>query len=180
MIPEQIPVKNHFGNNSATTFDFNFLIESEDELYVEHTDLSGNVSVLTRDVDYSIYEVGNENGSYITFPLQNSNYKLLAWDAQSNKKEVLSISLNLPIEQQSEYDISSNLNPNVLEKCFDYLTRICQVQERKIERAIKVSEGSNVNPEELSSAIENITNFSTALDELSNVEISEINLNDLD
>ena len=60
------PVNNYAGDSSVTRFDFDFLIEDERELLVQHTDSSGIQRTLTLDVDYSINEVGNKNGSYIT------------------------------------------------------------------------------------------------------------------
>ena len=166
MIPEQIPVKNHYGNNSAINFEFDFLIESEEELLVVHTDMSGNKTILTNNIDYSINDISNENGSYITFPLPSSSFSVLAQNIYDKKSEMLSLSLNLPIEQPTEYDVSSNLNQTVLEKSFDYLTRICQIQERKIARAIKIPEGSDIESDDVFLALSDISNLKSIVDEI--------------
>lgn len=166
MIPEQIPVKNHYGNNSAINFEFDFLIESEEELLVVHTDMSGNKTILTNNIDYSINDISNENGSYITFPLPSSSFSVLAQNIYDKKSEMLSLSLNLPIEQPTEYDVSSNLNQTVLEKSFDYLTRICQIQERKIARAIKIPEGSDIESDDVFLALSDISKLKSIVDEI--------------
>ncbi|MCD7880033.1 MAG: hypothetical protein LUG16_08900 [Candidatus Gastranaerophilales bacterium] len=77
MIPEGNPYNNWSGNGSTTTFDFDFYIEDSSQLEVYYTDTSGTQVQLTADVDYTINEVGNEDGSYITFPVLTSSYSVL-------------------------------------------------------------------------------------------------------
>lgn len=138
-----IPVNNHTGNSSTKIFDFDFLIENESELIVHHIDSNGIVSILENGVDYSITEVGNKNGSNITFPLSTSKYNILG------KEEHLSLSLDLQIKQESEFHNSSYFNLTILEWTFDYIVRILQILNRKVERCIKVEETAEVKPEEL-------------------------------
>lgn len=139
-----VPVNNYTGNGSSTTFDFDFLIENESELVVTHKNINaGNETVLTLGIDYSINETGNKNGSYITFPLQTSNYSILSTE------EMITLSLSLPIKQESEFENSANLNLSVLEWTFDYIVRILQILTRKVERSVKVQEGETTTPDEL-------------------------------
>lgn len=139
-----VPVNNYTGNGSSTTFDFDFLIENESELVVTHKNINaGNETVLTLGIDYSINETGNKNGSYITFPLQTSNYSILSTE------EMITLSLSLPIKQESEFENSANLNLSVLEWTFDYIVRILQILTRKVERSVKVQEGETTTPNEL-------------------------------
>ncbi len=139
-----VPVNNYTGNGSSTTFDFDFLIENESELVVTHKNINaGNETVLTIGIDYSINETGNKNGSYITFPLQTSNYSILSTE------EMITLSLSLPIKQESEFENSANLNLSVLEWTFDYIVRILQILTRKVERSVKVQEGETTTPNEL-------------------------------
>lgn len=149
MIPQQTPVKNHWGNNSDTIFDFDFYLESEENLLVTHTSIEGIVTTPQLGIDYSITEIGNPEGSSITFPLPGSSYSVLAADTSQTKKELLTISLTLPIEQPAEYNISGELSKKNLEKSFDKLTQICQILARQLERTVKVEEGSAATPEEL-------------------------------
>lgn len=148
-VSQQTPVSNWWGNNSATEFPFNFYIEKESELLVEHTDLNGVKSTLENGVDYSIHEVGNKEGSYITFPLAGSRYKTLAWDTSTDKKELLTLALTLPIEQSAEYEDSGDLSKKNLELSFDYAIRLIQILNRTISRAVKVNEGDEATPEQL-------------------------------
>ena len=154
-IPEIEPVKNHYGNNSATSFDFDFYIERSSQLKVQHTDLNGILTTLKENVDYSIHEIGNENGSYITFPIQGSTHSVLAWDTSTDKKELLTISLNLPLKQEFEFDISGDLDKHQLEKALDYQMRVDQILNRKINRAVLVPEGSELTPTEMVETIHN-------------------------
>lgn len=145
-VPAIEPVKNHYGNGSNTTFDFNFYIENESQLCVYKTVDNKDIKLICG-VDYSINETGNKNGSYITFPLSTSIYPVL----QSN--EVLSIQLDLPISQESEYGTSDKLNLDAIEYSLDVIVRIIQILARKIARAVKISEGSNLTAEQLLQSI---------------------------
>ena len=139
-----VPVNNYTGNGSSTTFDFDFLIENESELVVIYKNKNaGNETVLTLGIDYSINETGNKNGSYITFPLQSSSYGVLSTE------EMITLSLSLPVKQESEFENSSNLNLSVLEWTFDYIVRILQILTRKVERCVKVQEGDSITSDEL-------------------------------
>lgn len=157
MIPQQIPVKNHYGNNSATYFNFDFYAENEKQIIVTHTDLEGKESVLQYGIDYELVTTfpddpnelasgwnnpNNSTGGAIRFPLESSQYSILAWDEIKKVREILSIALTLPIEQPSEYKDSSNLNLENLEYSFDYLTRLLQILARTLTLTMKVSEGS--------------------------------------
>lgn len=146
-VPAIEPVKNHYGNGSNTQFDFDFYIENENQLAVYKTNASNVEIKLTYGVDYSINEIGNKEGSFVTFPLENSEYSLLKED------EVLSLQLDLTIEQETEYDISDKLNLSAIELSFDYVTRILQMLSRRIDRAVKVKEGSDLTADELVNSI---------------------------
>ena len=183
-ISSQIPVKNHKGNNSTTQFDFDFYIENEDQLLVTHTDLSGNVTYPEYGVDYTINAIGQETGSYITFPIQGSDYDVLAWDTSSGEKEILSISLNLPIEQPATYNTSGNLNKKNLEYSFDFLTRLVQILDRKVQRAVKVGEGTDINTDQLvyniNMAIKHLSNIDTVASDRENIDAVADNKTNID
>ncbi len=169
-VSQQIPVSNCWGNNSAREFPFNFFIEKESELLVEHTNLNGVKSILENGVDYSIHEVGNKEGSYITFPLADSRYNTLAWDTSSDKKELLTISLNLPIEQSAEFENSGDLSKKNLELSFDYAIRLIQILSRTISRAVKVKEGDEATPDQL---IESLNDSKRVATEAANLATSK-------
>ena len=143
MIYDITPVNNYTGNNSTTTFEFDFYIDNEDQLKVTLFDKQNFQHILTNGIDYSIDEIKNKNGSYITYPLSSSDYGILS------DKEKISLELTLPISQETQYNNSSLLNLEALEYSFDYLTRLIQILSRKQELSIKVSEFSDKTPEEL-------------------------------
>lgn len=143
MIPEKNPYNNWVGNGSTITFDFDFYIEDETQLAVYHTNALGVQTLLVYGVDYSINEFKNENGSYITFPISSSSYNILG------EGEVISLCLTLPISQENPFGKSSYFNPEALEYALDYLTRICQIINRQMERSVKTQEGSLIEPNEL-------------------------------
>jgi len=141
-VPKNNIVHSYKGNGVTTKFDFDFLIEKKSELLVLHTNSSGKQTELTLDIDYSINKVGNPNGSYITFPLEDSEYKILS------NNETITLMLNLEIEQDKEYSNSAKLDLESLEKSFDYIVRLMQILNRKIERCVKVQEGSSSTVDE--------------------------------
>lgn len=143
MIYDITPVNNYTGNNSTTTFEFNFYIENEEQLKVTLYDNQNIQHLLQNEVDYRINELKNKNGSYITFPLSTSEHNILS------ENEKISLELTLPISQETQYNNSSLLNLEALEYSFDYLTRLIQILARKQELSIKVSEFSDITPEEL-------------------------------
>lgn len=143
MIPDIIPVNTWAGNSSTTTFEFDFLINKEEELQVLHTSVDGIQTELVLNRDYTINEIKNENGSYITFPILGSAYSVLS------ENERISLILNIPIAQTSPYGTSSKLNLTTLEYSLDYIVRLIQMLSRKADRAVKVQEGSDITPEEI-------------------------------
>ncbi|MBR6298505.1 MAG: hypothetical protein IKR34_04610 [Candidatus Gastranaerophilales bacterium] len=150
MIHDILPVNNYKGNNSSTTFDFDFYIDTTSQLKVYHYDSNNIKTLLSLNIDYSVNEVKNKNGSFITFPLQGSSYSVLA------ENESLSIELSLPIAQETQYNNSSLLNLEALEYSFDYLTRLIQILSRQMSLCVKAEECSEYAPNELIERINTI------------------------
>ncbi len=143
MIPDVPPFNNYNGNNYVTKFDYDLSIDNENQLVVLHTDSSEIQRELKLNVDYSIHGVSNEGGGYIIFPLSTSSYGLLQED------EVISLYLNLPVEQQTPFGTSDKLDMNILEKTFDYIVKLIKIISRQVERSVKIQEGSKISPAEL-------------------------------
>lgn len=134
---------NWVGDGSTTQFDFDFSIDNETQLVVMHTDSLGLQSTLELNKDYIINEIGNDNGSYIIFPIEGSLYSV------ATDEEIISIVLELPIEQPMPYEESDKLIKKRLERNFDYITKLLKIMNRKIERSVKVPEGSIILPDDL-------------------------------
>ena len=156
-----VPVNNYTGNSYSKKFDFDFLIEKESELKVYLINSSGYSTLLENGIDYSINEIGNPNGSYITFPLSSSKYDVL------NSDEKLSLALDLVIKQENEFKNSLYFNFDVLEWTFDYIIRILQIFSRRFERAVLVTEGAGVTPAELLNNIEESESAAKTYSEIS-------------
>ena len=143
MIYDISPVNNYRGNNNSTIFDFDFYIDNENQLKVYLYDENNVKFELKNNVDYLIEGVQNENGGYITFPIEGSEYAIL------NDSQKISLELDLPVSQETQYNNSSLLNLEALEYSFDYLTRLIQILKRKIALCVKVEECSQNSPQEL-------------------------------
>ena len=173
MIYDISPVNNYVGNGLSQTFDFDFYIETSDELVVWHFDSNGNKTLLRYNIDYSINEFKNPNGSYITFPIAGSSYSVLGED------EKISLQLYLEIKQDTQYSNSASVNFKTLEFSFDYLTRICQILQRQLDRAVKVQETSDIATDKLSLDISKISDNINAISNVSSSisEITDLNEN---
>ena len=177
MIPEISPYNNYTGNGTAIQFDFDFLVENSSQLVVELLDSNGEKSTLEYGVDYSINELSNPNGSYITYPIAGSSHSVLS------SNETLSLYLSLPIKQSSEYSKSSELDFKLLEYSFDYLTRLIQILKRGLERCAQLPEGSDVEIDELVDNINklaaDLTGIDAVKDDLANIDLLSSNISDL-
>ncbi len=149
MIYDISPVNNYKGNNLTTKFDFNFYIDNEDQLKVYLYDENNIKIELKNNVDYRVDEIKNKNGSFITFPISTSQYEVLK-DNQN-----ISLELDLPISQETQYNNSSLLNLEALEYSFDYLTRLIQILKRKLSLCVTTQECSDVTPQELMKSLNN-------------------------
>ena len=177
MIYDISPVNNYVGNNSTTTFDFDFYIENENQLNVYLIESDLTKTLLLYNIDYSINEFGNENGSYINYPLENSNHTVLS-DTQK-----ISLQLTLPISQETQYQNSSRINLKSVEYSFDYLTRIAQILDRNLKRTVKVEEGDNIDTDALSAGLttisNNISSINSVFQSISNINQVAQNIQDV-
>ena len=178
MIPDIEPVNTWSGNSSATRFDFDFLINNASELTVLHTDSDGVQTELELNTDYTINQIGQEDGSYITFPIAGSTYSVLS------SSEKISLLLDIPVAQTSPYGTSSRLDLDSLEYSLDYLTRLIQIQKRQVERSVKVQEGSDINTDTLAVNLNKVADISTdvstvagSIADVQNVSSNIINVN---
>ena len=167
MIPEVNPYNNYRGDGVATLFDYNFFIQNGSQLIVEHIDENDIVTRLEENIDYEIVVIEEEFGGYIKFPIKDSKFGIL------QENETLSLQLTLPFEQISEYGQSSLLDLNSIEFSLDYLTRLCQILKRQIERSVRVSEGSEATPEQLLETINNNAIVSTNVAALASQKANE-------
>lgn len=168
MIYDISPVNSYTGNGVTTKFDFDFYIENESQLNVYKYNALGAKFKLIYNVDYSINEFKNINGSYIIFPINNSSHGILA------QNERISLELTLPISQDTQYNNSSLLNLEELEYSFDYLTRLVQIFAKKFDSCILLSDYTSSNISELIQQVINCS--STAQETYQNIINYEYNI----
>lgn len=149
MIYDILPVNNYLGNNSATLFEFDFLIDDSSQLAVYLFDEDGSKHKLIQDIDYSVENIQNQHGGHIIFPISGSKYNIL------NDKQKISLELDIPTSQETQYNNSSLLNLSAIEYSFDYLTRLVQIIKRKLSLCVKVEECSENTPQDLLNSINN-------------------------
>ena len=160
MIYDILPVNNYRGNGNSVIFDFDFYIDNEEQLKVFLYESDGNKYELKNGADYIIEGVKCENGGYITFPIEDSKYQILT------DEQKISLELDLPVSQETQYNNSSLLNLESLEYSFDYLTRLIQILKRKLSLCVKVEECSENTPQELIEKI-NEANINASNDAIS-------------
>lgn len=149
------------GNNSSTTFDFDFIIDKPTDLVAVIWDMTADTrEVLEYETDYTIAEFSNVNGSSITYPIADDAEKL-----QENKKIILLSARD--VQQGWDFYSSEKFNPQRYEDAIDYIVTIQKQFERDINRSLKVPLGLDTTPEEylenIETKIENLEKEVTAI-----------------
>lgn len=149
------------GNNSSTTFDFDFIIDKPSDLVAVIWDMTADTrEVLEYETDYTIAEFSNVNGSSITYPLADDAEKL-----QENEKIILLSARD--VQQGWDFYSSEKFNPQRYEDAIDYIVTIQKQFERDINRSLKVPLGLDTTPEEylenIETKIENLEKDVTAI-----------------
>lgn len=149
------------GNNSSTTFDFDFIIDKPTDLIAVIWDMTADTrEVLEYETDYTIAEFSNVNGSSITYPIADDAEKL-----QENEKIILLAARD--VQQSWDFYSSEKFNPQRYEDAIDYIVTIQKQFERDINRSLKVPLGLDTTPEEylenIETKIENLEKEVTAI-----------------
>lgn len=149
------------GNNSSTTFDFDFIIDKPTDLVAVIWNMTADTrEVLEYETDYTIAEFSNVNGSSITYPLADDAEKL-----QENEKIILLSARD--VQQGWDFYSSEKFNPQRYEDAIDYIVTIQKQFERDINRSLKVPLGLDTTPEEylenIETKIENLEKEVTAI-----------------
>lgn len=125
------------GNGSTDEFDYDFRVNDKTHLLVIHTDEDAAETTLTVDVDYTVNNVGNENGGTITVTTPPAT------------GEKITIKLNQPLTQDDEFTNQGPYLSEVTEARFDYVTRLIQQVSERVDRAVVVDISSDTDPEDL-------------------------------
>lgn len=129
------------GNGAATTWDFTFLIPTQDDVVITYTDASGVATVLTTN-QYSITGLDSNTGGTVTYPLSGSPIA---------NNTFLTIQRVLPLTQETDLVNQDGFYPQVVEDALDMLCMQIQQISTLNSQAIRVP-SSESPPNELPAA----------------------------
>lgn len=121
------------GNGATTTFDFAFLIPSEDDLIVTYTDADG-ASADLNPAQFSVSGIGDDNGGTVTYPLSGSPIA---------NSTFLAIRRELALVQETDLVNQDGFYPQVVEDALDYVTMLVQQISTLNSQAIRVPESED-------------------------------------
>ena len=124
----------YLGNDIADTFSYTFKVEDKTQLSVYETDDQNVETLLTVDADYTVNNVGNDDGGTITrisgaLPL---NYE---WYIRSDYEET----------QLTAFESQGAFFPDLHENAMDKLTYLIQQSLDRIGRALRFSDSYSGN-----------------------------------
>lgn len=131
MISTETTVERYSGNDSTTTFPFNFKINEEDHLEVIVADENGTETTLVLDTDYSVAGVGEATGS-IEYPIAPEASPLPSGHTIALRRKP-------PFLQETDFENQGGFFAATHENAFDYLTMIVQYLAEELARCPKVS-----------------------------------------
>ena len=118
----------YVGNGVTTSFPYTFQIYADTDIRVFQEDTVGETTELNLNDDYTVTGAGNRNGGNVVLTESLAdNYRL-------------SIHLDIPLTQPSDYKNQGAFFGETHERSFDRLTKITQQLSDKIDRAVKFSE----------------------------------------
>lgn len=135
---------NYTGNNSASSFDYDFRIFDEDYLEVFVVDSDDVRTDLVLDTDYSVAGAGSVDGGSIT--LVDANQDWLHTNGNLKTGYDLFILGATPVTQPSSYKNQGNYYAKNHENSFDRVTMIAQEISEALEGAIRLPD--NVDPDD--------------------------------
>lgn len=121
----------------GSTFDYTFVIESGDELLVTKTDAYGTEEELTYNADYSV-SIGDDGTG--TFTL----------DTALVEGEQATATLNLDIEQATDFTNLGSFSAEAHEMALDRIVRMMKMVKEKLDRCLCVNVSSDEDATELS------------------------------
>jgi hypothetical protein len=137
------------GNDVATEFPFTDIkVFNNSDLVVTLTDTAGAEVTLTEDVDYTLALNSDQDaspGGTITYPVAGDP---LATDEKLTGKRISTKTQGMDLSNQSKYD------PAVVETSADKAIQLIQELQEEVDRSVKVSISSEIDPDSLIASIE--------------------------
>src|SRR5574344_2046026 len=142
--PNITPSAKYSGNGVATEFavPFPYLDKSYVSVYVKRGSAT-QVKLLSTDFDFT-------NDTYIIYPKSGST------DAVLTSNDVIVVKRETPVKSDYVFDNQVRLFPEDVMDADDLGFQMIQEQADELNRAVKVSETSSANPDEIIPAVESI------------------------
>ena len=127
------------GNNSVSTYSYNFKIFTDDHIKVFVRDLDLNESQLILDTDFTVDGIGNENGGNINL-IDNGQDWLESTNGNLKQDYLLIIRRILPITQETDFRNQGSFLPESHEDALDVRTMVDQQLNEDLSRSVKLPE----------------------------------------
>ncbi len=118
----------YIGNGIASLFDYSFVIQDKNELVVYETNADGVQTLLTVDIDYTVGNIGTDNGSV----LRVAGALPTSWQWY--------IRSNFQATQLTSFNSQGAFFPDLHEKAIDKLTYLVQQVDDKANRSLRFPE----------------------------------------
>jgi hypothetical protein len=120
----------YIGNGVASTFSYEFRVQNKNQLTVFETDTDGNETALTVDTDYTVNDIGEDNGGTIN-RLAGALPTGYNWYIRSNYQAT----------QETSFRSQGAFFPKLHENAMDKLTFLIQQIYDSFDRSLKVPDG---------------------------------------
>lgn len=138
-----IPAENfrlpYDGNDVADEFAYGFPVTDEDHILVTHIDSDDVETPWGVGVEYTVNGVGSAD---------RADWTITTADPLPSGESIV-ITPNLPLLQLTNFSNQGGSRPETIEQAVDKLTIIAQQQQEQIDRAVKVTVGSDTDPNDL-------------------------------
>ncbi len=115
------------GNGTTTTFNFKFKVLNKDDFTLILTDIEGNDTTLQLDTDYSITNIGNDDGVIVSYPLSSETPNLADGEKLTGYRST-------NITQLLDFQYGGGFSPRIHENAFDKVTMILQELFEELSR----------------------------------------------
>lgn len=115
----------YVGNNIASSFDYSFVIQNKNEVSVYETNLAGVQTLLTVDTDYTVGNIGTDNGVIV----RTAGPLPTGWEWY--------IRSNYAVTQLTSFNSQGAFFPDLHESAMDKLTYLIQQVNDKISRSLR-------------------------------------------
>jgi hypothetical protein len=133
MLTKESNTRTYNGNDVTTTFDYAFYVEDDTELRVTVTDANDVETLLTKDVDYTMTNSGDETGGTVTYPISGSPLAT---------GERITLLREVAYTQTADIQNQGGFYPETIESALDRLEMQIQQVKEQLGRALQLGVGT--------------------------------------